>query len=205
MSDKGLSYHLSLVRSIVKIRFFKSPSECRRWLERNHDKVTELWFGFHKKSSGKKGITYKEALDEALCFGWIDGVKHSVDEDSFALRFSPRRSNSIWSNINTKRAEELCKLGRMAPPGLKAFAARDPKRSGVYSFENRPKTFSTDLEKRFKANNDAWEFFRAQPPGYQRLMIFYVMEAKKDETRLKRLERLIEASQNKARVGVTTK
>ena len=185
----------------MNIKFFKSSSECRKWLERNHNKKTELWFGFYKKSSGKKGITYKEALDEALCFGWIDGVKHRVDENSYALRFSPRRPNSIWSNINTKRAEELRELGRMAPPGLKAFAARDPKRSGIYSFENRPKTFSVDLEKRFKANKDAWKFFQAMPPGYQRLMIFYVMEAKKEETRLKRLELLIKASEQKVRVG----
>ncbi|HKY28790.1 MAG TPA: YdeI/OmpD-associated family protein, partial [Pyrinomonadaceae bacterium] len=171
----------------MKIRFFKSPGECRKWLEWNHDKQSELWFGFYKKSSGKKGITYKEALDEALCFGWIDGLKHRVDENSYALRFSPRRPNSIWSNINTKRAEELRELGRMAPLGLKMFAARDPKRSGIYSFENRPKTFSADLEKRFKANKGAWKLFQAMPPGYQRLATFYVMNAKKEETRLKRL------------------
>lgn len=185
----------------MEIKFFKSPSECRKWLERNHDNKTELWFGFYKKSSGKKGITYKEALDEALCFGWIDGVKHSVDENSYALRFSPRRPNSIWSNINTKRAEELRELGRMAPPGLKAFAARDPKRSGIYSFENRPKTFSADLAKRFKANKDAWKFFRAMPPGYQRLATFFVMNAKKEETRAKRMELLIKASEQNLRVG----
>ena len=185
----------------MEIKFFKSSSECRKWLERNHNKKTELWFGFYKKSSGKKGITYKEALDEALCFGWIDGVKHRVDENSYALRFSPRRPNSIWSNINTKRAEELRELGRMAPPGLKAFAARDPKRSGIYSFENRPKTFSADLEKRFKANKDAWKLFQAMPPGYQRLATFYVMNAKNEETRLKRLELLIKASEQNVRVG----
>lgn len=185
----------------MKIKFFKSPSECRKWLERNHDKQSELWFGFYKKSSGKKGITYKEALDEALCFGWIDGLKHSVDEHSYAFRFTPRRPNSIWSNVNTKRAAELRELGRMAPPGLKAFAARDPKRSGIYSFENRPKTFSADLEKRFKANKAAWKFFQAMPPGYQRLATFYVMNAKKEETRAKRMELLIKASQQNMRVG----
>lgn len=184
----------------MTIKFFKSANECRRWLERNHDKVTELWFGFYKKNSGKRGITYKEAVDEALCFGWIDGLKKSVDENSYTLRFTPRKSNSVWSVINTKRAEELRELGRMEAPGLKAFAARDPKRSGIYSFENRPKKLSRDLEKKFKANKEAWEFFQKTPPGYQRLLCFWVMNAKKEETRQSRLARLIEASEKKTRI-----
>ena len=188
----------------MKIKFFKSSTECRRWLERNHDKVTELWFGFYKKNSGKHGITYREALDEALCFGWIDGLKKSVDGDSYTYRFTPRKPNSVWSVINTKRADELRKLGRMEAPGLKAFAARDPKRSGIYSFENRPKKLSPDLEKKFKANKEAWEFFVKMPPGYQRLASCFVMSAKKEETRLSRLERLIEASERKMRVGPVT-
>jgi uncharacterized protein YdeI (YjbR/CyaY-like superfamily) len=185
----------------MKVTFFKSAEECRQWLKRNHDKVSELWFGFYKKNSGKQGITYREALDEALCFGWIDGLKKTVDEDSYTYRFTPRKTNSVWSVVNTKRAEELRKLGRMEEPGLKAFAARDPKRSGIYSFENRPRKLSPDLEKRFKANKEAWEFFQKTPPGYQRLMCFWIMGAKKEETRLSRLARLIEASENKVRVG----
>jgi uncharacterized protein YdeI (YjbR/CyaY-like superfamily) len=188
----------------MNIKFFKSPIECRRWLERNHDKVTELWFGFYKKNSGKHGITYREALDEALCFGWIDGLKKSVDEDSYTYRFTPRKTNSIWSVINTKRAKELRKLGRMAAPGLKAFEARDPKRSAIYSFENRPRKLSPDLEKRFKVNQGAWEFFVKTPPGYQRLMRFWVMGAKKEETRLNRLASLIEASEKKTKIGLGT-
>jgi len=186
----------------MKVTFFKSANECRRWLERNHDKATELWFGFYKKNSGKQGITYREALDEALCFGWIDGLKKSVDEDSYTYRFTPRKPNSVWSVINTKRAEELQKLGRMEAPGLKAFAARDPKRSGIYSFENRPREFSPDLQKRFKANKKAWEYFVGMPPGYQRLARFFVMSAKKEETRLSRLARLIAASEKKMKVGL---
>jgi uncharacterized protein YdeI (YjbR/CyaY-like superfamily) len=186
----------------VKVTFFKSANECRRWLERNHDKAPELWFGFYKKNSGKRGITYREALDEALCFGWIDGVKKTVDEDSYTYRFTPRKPKSVWSVINTKRAEELRKLGRMAEPGLKAFAARDPKRSGIYSFENRPRKLSPDLEKKFKANKEAWEFFLSTPAGYQRLMCFWIMGAKKGETRLNRLARLIKASEKKERVGI---
>ena len=188
----------------MKVVFFKSSAECRRWFDRNHDKVTELWFGFYKKSSGKRGITYREALDEALCFGWIDGIKKTVDEDSYTYRFTPRKPKSVWSVINTKRAEELRKLGRMAESGLKALAARDPKRSGIYSFENRPRKLSPDFEKRFKANKDAWEFFKKMPPGYQRLACFFVMSAKKEETRLSRLDRLIEASEKKTKIGPVT-
>jgi uncharacterized protein YdeI (YjbR/CyaY-like superfamily) len=186
----------------VKITFFKSANECRRWLERNHHKATELWFGFYKKKSGKRGITYQEALDEALCFGWIDGLKKSVDEDSYTLRFTPRKPKGIWSVVNTKRAEELGKLGRMKPAGLKALAARNPERSGIYSFENEARKLSPDLEKRFKANKDAWEFFQTRPPGYQRTASFWVMSAKREETRLSRLARLIEASAKKIKVGV---
>lgn len=188
----------------MKIIFFKSAKECRRWLERNHDKASELWFGFYKKSSGKQGITYREALDEALCFGWIDGLKKSVDEDGYTYRFSPRRPKSVWSVINIKRAEELRNLGRMEAPGLKAFAERDPKRSGIYSFENRPKKLSPDLEKKFKRNKEAWEFFVKTPPGYQRLANFFVMSAKREETRLNRLDRLIAASEKKLRIGPVT-
>jgi len=188
------------VTVILKPTFFKSATECRRWLERNHDKATELWFGFYKKKSGKPGISYQEALDEALCFGWIDGLKKSVDESSYTYRFTPRKPKSVWSVVNTKRAEELRKLGKMKPPGLRALAARDPKRSGIYSFENRPRKLSAGYEKEFKANKEAWEFFRAQPPGYQKLLSFWVMSAKQEATRLRRLARLISDSERKVRV-----
>ena len=184
----------------MKVTFFKSATECRRWLEQNHDKATELWFGFYKKKSGKPGITYPEALDEALCFGWIDGLKKSVDESSYTFRFTPRQPKSIWSVVNTKRAEELRQLGRMKPAGLKALAARDPERSGIYSFENRPRKLSASCEKEFKAHKEAWEFFQAQPPGYKRTASFWVMSAKQEATRLRRLARLISASERKLRV-----
>ena len=188
----------------MKVTFFKSAAECRRWLERNHDKLTEQWFGFYKKKSGKPGITYQEALDEALCFGWIDGLKKSVDESSYTYRFTPRKPKSIWSVVNTKRGEALCKLGRMKPAGLKALAARDAKRSGVYSFENRPRKLSASCEKEFKAHKEAWEFFQNQPPGYQRTCSFWVMSAKQEATRLRRLARLISDSEKKTRVGAVT-
>ena len=189
---------------LLDIKFFKSATECRQWLELNHDKVTEQWFGFYKKSSSNRGITYREALDQALCFGWIDGLKKSVDESSYTYRFTPRRPKSVWSLVNTKRAEELRRLGKMRPSGLKAFAARNPEKSGIYSFENPVHKLSGRCEKEFKAHEEAWEFFQAQPPGYQRTASFWVMSAKKEETRLRRLARLISDSEKKLRVGVTT-
>lgn len=189
---------------ILKPTFFKSATECRRWLKEHHDKATELWFGFYKKKSGKHGITYQEALDEALCFGWIDGLKKSVDEDSYAFRFTPRKPKSVWSLVNTKRAKELRKLGRMKPAGLKAFAVRSAEKSGIYSFENPERKLSASCEKEFKAHREAWAFFRAQPPGYQRTASFWVMSAKKEETRLSRLAKLINASGKKARLGAVT-
>lgn len=186
----------------MNIKFFKSAAECRQWLERNHDQVTEQWFGFYKKNSGKRGITYQEALDEALCFGWIDGLKKSVDDSSYTYRFTPRKPKSIWSQVNTKRAGALRKLGRMKPAGLKALAARDPARSGIYSFENRPRKLSASCENEFKAHKEAWEFFQAQPPGYKRTCSFWVMSAKQEATRLRRLGSLIGASEKKTRLGV---
>lgn len=188
----------------MKVTFFRSVTDCRRWLERNHDKVSEQWFGFYKKKSGKRGITYQEALDEALCFGWIDGLKKSLDESSYTFRFTPRKSKSVWSVVNTKRAKELRKLGRMKPAGLRAFAARDPKKSGIYSFENSARSLSASCEKKFKAHKEAWEFFQAQPPGYRRTASFWVMSGKQEATRLRRLARLISASENRTRPGVVT-
>ena len=162
----------------MKVIHFKSAAEFRQWLEANHDRVAELWVGFYKKNSGRTGITYGEAVDEALCFGWIDGLKKRVDELSYTHRFSPRKPRSIWSLINIRRAKELKKLGRMTPAGLKAFEARDPERSGMYSFENRPRKLDAAHERIFRADKKAWAFFQAQPPGYQRTACWWVMSAK---------------------------
>ena len=161
-----------------------------------------MWVGFHKKNSGKKSITYAEALDEALCFGWIDGVRKSVDESSYTIRYTPRKSKSIWSRVNTKRAEELSKLGRMKPSGLEAFALRDPQRSGIYSFETSARKLATAYEIKFRAKKRAWDYFQNQPPGYRKLATFWVMSAKKDETRLRRLEQLIGVSAEARRLGI---
>ena len=186
----------------MKPKFFSSPAQFRQWLEKNHDRENELLVGFHKKDSGKKSITYPEALDEALCFGWIDGVRKSLDERSYTIRFTPRKPKSIWSLVNVRHVERLQKEGRLAEPGLKAYARRDPKRTGIYAFENDPREFSPEFEKKFRANKPAWEFFQSEPPSIRRTCIFWVMSAKKEETRLRRLDQLIGRAAQRIRSGV---
>jgi uncharacterized protein YdeI (YjbR/CyaY-like superfamily) len=184
----------------VKIKYFKSAAQFRRWLEVNHAGARELWVGFYKKASGRGGLTYAEALDEALCFGWIDGLKKRVDELSYTHRFSPRKPKSNWSRINIQHIGRLKKEGRMMLAGLKAYAARAEERTGVYSFENAPRTLSAADEKQFKADKVAWEFFKRQPPGYQRLAIWWITSAKKAETRARRLAQLLTESRNARRL-----
>jgi uncharacterized protein YdeI (YjbR/CyaY-like superfamily) len=178
----------------MKPRFFRTAAAFRRWLAAHHATERELLVGFYKKASGKPGISYQEAVDEALCFGWIDGVKKRVDEERYTHRFTPRKAVSTWSLVNTRRVGDLMALGRMAAAGIAAFERRDPKKTGIYSFENRPTTFDLALARAFKADAAAWTFFRAQPPGYQRLMTFWVMSAKQPETRQRRLAVLVKHS-----------
>ena len=185
----------------MKIKYFKSASGLRRWLEANHARVREIWVGFFKKDSGKTGLTYAEAVDEALCFGWIDGLKKRVDELSYTHRFTPRKPKSNWSRINIQHIERLKKTGRMTPAGLKAYAAREPERSEIYSFENAPRKLATADERQFKAYEIAWEFFQRQPAGYQRTAIWWVVSAKKPDTRARRLGQLIAESGNGRRLG----
>jgi len=186
----------------MKPKFFSTPEKFSEWLERNHDSASELLLGFHKKSSGKKSVTYAEALDEALCYGWIDGVRKNLDETSYTIRFTPRKARSIWSNVNVNHVERLTKEGRMRPAGIEAYARRDPKLTGIYAFENRPRELSPEFEKAFRKNKTAWSFFEKQPPGYKRLVIFRVMEAKREETRLKRFKELVEVSEKGLRLGI---
>lgn len=186
----------------TKPKFFATPEQFREWLEKNHASASEIEVGFHKKSSGRKSITYAEALDEALCFGWIDGVRHSLNETSYAQRFTPRRPRSIWSLINLRHVERLKKEGRMRPAGLEALAKRGPKRTGIYSFENSPRELLAEYENEFRKNKAAWEYFQTYPPYLKKQVSFWVMSAKKEETRLKRLRRLIESSAKGERVGV---
>jgi uncharacterized protein YdeI (YjbR/CyaY-like superfamily) len=185
----------------MKITFFKSPAEWRRWLERNHDTSRELWVGYYKKGSGKPSITWPESVDEALSFGWIDGIRKSVDDESYTIRFTPRRPRSIWSEVNVKRARELIEMGRMHPAGLKVFEERVQERSGIYAYENQRRELADSYLGTLKANKKAWEFFRAQPPGYQRTVGHWVMSAKKEETRAKRLATLIDDSANGRRIA----
>jgi uncharacterized protein YdeI (YjbR/CyaY-like superfamily) len=182
--------------------YFTAPARFHDWLKKNHAKSTELLVGFYKKSSGKPSITYQEAVDEALCFGWIDGIRKSVDEERYTIRFTPRKPSSNWSNVNIKRVKELTAAGRMLPAGLVAFEARKAEKSGVYTYENRPQQLSPEYEKKFRANKPAWEFFQSQAPYYRRTACGWVMTAKKEETRLRRLATLIEDSAQGRRLGI---
>ncbi len=183
----------------MQVTYFKSAAEFRQWLEANHDRVSELWVGFWKKDSGRGGITYSEALDAALCFGWIDGIKKRVDDLAYTHRFTPRKPKSNWSLVNIRRGEELKRLGLMTPAGLKAFAARE-----TYAFQNRPCKLDAAHVQTFKRNKKAWTFFQAQPPGYQRMGSLYVLTAKKEETRLKRLAHLMDESEKGRRLMQST-
>ena len=166
--------------------------------------MQELWVGFYKKNSGKSGITYMEAVDEALCFGWIDGIKKKVDDDSYTNRFTPRKARSNWSAVNIQRVGELSQLGRMHPAGLKAFDARDQEKTQLYSYEVRNRPLDEMYEKSFMANKKAWDFFTAQAPSYQKVASWWVMSAKREETRLKRLTMLIKDSENGRRLAQVT-
>jgi uncharacterized protein YdeI (YjbR/CyaY-like superfamily) len=179
----------------MKITFFRTASDFREWLASNHDKVNELWVGFYKKKSDEVGIKYPEAVDEALCFGWIDGIKKAVDEISYTHRFTPRKAKSFWSVVNIRRVGELKELGRMTNPGLKAFAGRDEQKAMQYSYERSTCKLAIPYEKQFRGNAKAWEFFQAQPPGYRRTASWWAVSAKREETRAKRLATLIETSE----------
>jgi uncharacterized protein YdeI (YjbR/CyaY-like superfamily) len=184
----------------LKPKFFRTPTDFRNWLQKNHADTRELWVGFYKKASGKQSITWPESVDEALCFGWIDGIRKRVDEISYQIRFTPRRRGSIWSAINIKRAKELAKEKRMRPAGLKAFAARIENKSGIYSYEQRPVELPAQYAKLLERNKAAWNFFQAQPPSYRKLMTWYIVSAKKEETRLQRLKKVITASSKRKRL-----
>lgn len=172
--------------------FFASTEEFRAWLARHHATATELWVGFHKKHTRRPSLTWPESVDAALAFGWIDGVRKTLDADAYVIRFTPRKRGSIWSNVNIKKAEALIQAGLMHASGLRAFEARDEKKSGIYLFEQRQHPRLTAAEqKELRANAAAWTFFQAQPPGYRRLTMHWVISAKRPETRARRLGILI--------------
>jgi len=176
------------------IRFFRSPTEFRAWLRKHHARATELWVGFRKKHTGEPSLTWPESVDEALCVGWIDGVRKSIDADSYTIRFTPRRTGSIWSSVNIRRVQELIGQKRMRPAGLRAFEARTENKSGIYSYEQRPAELVEPYAGIFRRNKPAWKFFQAQPPYYRKTMTWWIVSAKREATRLKRLAQLIERS-----------
>jgi uncharacterized protein YdeI (YjbR/CyaY-like superfamily) len=174
-------------------RFFATPAQLRAWFEAHHVDAPELLVGFYKKGSGRRSITWPESVDEALCFGWIDGVRRRIDDESYSIRFTPRRPRSIWSEVNIKRAGELIEQGRMTPAGVAAFEARDEARSAVYSYEQRHRAaLEPEQEERLRANTAAWEWFQSRPPSWRRSAIYWVTSAKRAETRERRLATLIE-------------
>lgn len=180
--------------------FFPTQQDFRDWLEENHKKETELLVGFYKVKTKKPSMSWSESVDQALCFGWIDGVRKSIDEDSYSIRFTPRKKDSIWSAINIKKIEELTKAGLMKKEGLEAFKLRKENKSRIYSHENDKKEFSEEYEKQFKANKKAWEFFEKQAPSYKKVMTHWVMSAKQEKTRLSRLEKTISESEKEKRI-----
>lgn len=187
-------------QTTTKATFFPTPADFRKWLEKYHKEETELIVGFYKVKSNKPSITWEQAVEQALCFGWIDGIRKSIDSESYSNRFTPRRSTSNWSAINIKKVEELTTAGLMAPAGLKAFSLRKENKSNSYSYEKETGVLDTNYEKQFKKNKLAWDFFIKQAPSYKRLTIHWIMSAKQEKTRQSRLEKTIIASEQLKRI-----
>jgi uncharacterized protein YdeI (YjbR/CyaY-like superfamily) len=178
----------------MKPTYFRTPAAFRAWLDKHAETTSELWVGFYKKDSGKPSLTWPESVDQALCFGWIDGIRKRVDEASYTIRFTPRKPQSTWSAINIRRAQALIEAGAMRPAGRRAFEARRENRSGIYSYEQRGSQLPEPYAGQLKKNKAAWSFFQAQPPYYRKVAGWWVVSAKKEETRSKRLAQLIRDS-----------
>lgn len=180
--------------------FFESNNDFRKWLEENHQTKTELLVGYYKVNSGKPSMKWAESVDEAICFGWIDGIRKSVDEESYSIRFTPRNPKSNWSALNIKKVEEMISLGKMTPAGMVVYEKRTEDRTAIYSYENRPEKLDAEMEKQFREHLEAWQFFKQQAPSYKKMMFYWVMSAKQETTQLSRLEKLITASESGKRV-----
>ena len=185
---------------MAKPRFFPTPAQFRDWLAQHHATADELLVGYYKKDSGKLSITWPESVDQALCFGWIDGIRRRIDDISYSIRFTPRRPRSVWSAINIKRAEVLQREGQMQPAGLKAYRARQENRSGIYSYEQRSANLEAPYDQLLKEHKAAWTFFQAQPAFYRKAVCWWIVSAKKEQTRLKRLEKLMNCSAQGERI-----
>lgn len=183
------------------ITYFESPAAFRRWLTRHHARAAELWVGYWKKGTDHPSLTWPESVDEALCFGWIDGIRRSVDAERYTIRFTPRRAGSAWSAVNVRRVAALTAEGRMKPAGLKAFEARTEDRSGLYSFEQRGSELPEPYAGLFRRHKAAWAFYQAQPPFYRKAANWWVVSAKLEATRRKRLHTLIADSANGLRIA----
>lgn len=175
--------------------FFANQAEFRKWLELNHTSEKELLAGYYKVGTGQQNMTWSQSVDEALCFGWIDGIRRSIEKDSYCIRFTPRRPGSTWSAVNIKKVEELIKKGLMHPAGLESYNKRKGQKSGVYSYENIPVSLSPELGHLFKENKKAWEFFEKQAPSYRKTIYRWIMDAKQETTRQRRLKKVISASE----------
>lgn len=184
----------------MKATFFANQQEFRSWLEEHHQQATELIVGFYKVGTGKASLTWSQSVDQALCFGWIDGVRRSIDAESYCIRFTPRKPKSIWSLINIRKIEELRAAGLMTEAGEKAYSYKTESSSALYLHLKEPKPLLTDYEQAFKANVAAWEFFSKQAPSYKRVMIHWIMSAKQEKTQLARLEKTIAESAKRKRV-----
>jgi uncharacterized protein YdeI (YjbR/CyaY-like superfamily) len=186
--------------------FFATPDDFRAWLEQHHESESELLVGFYRKGSGKPSITWPESVAEALCFGWIDGVRKGIDDESYSIRFTPRKPTSNWSQVNIDKVAELTEQERMWPAGVAAFERRSEKRSAIYAYEQRSKAaFEPDHEREFRAKEAAWSFFQSQPAGYRQTATYWVVSAKREETRRRRLATLIDDSAGGRRLGRLTR
>ena len=189
-----------------KPRFFASPTDFRDWLEKHHETSRELLVGFHRKGTGRPSITWPESVAEALCYGWIDGVRRRIDDESYSIRFTPRTATSTWSSVNIAMMNRLIAEGRARPTGLAAFNRRTPKKSEIYSYEQRHAVeLDSESEKQFRRNAKAWKNFQAMPPGYRKMMMWWAMSAKRPDTRAKRLAKLIAYSESGLRIPAMTR
>ena len=180
--------------------FFNNSSEFREWLIKNHQTENEILVGYYKVKTQKPSMTWSESVDEAICFGWIDGIRKSVDEESYTIRFTPRNPKSNWSAVNIKKMEEMVRLGKMTPAGMAAFEKRKEDKSVVYSYENRPEKLDPVFENKFREKIEAWNFFSEQAPSYKKTVFYWIMSAKQESTRLSRLDKLIAASESGKRI-----
>jgi uncharacterized protein YdeI (YjbR/CyaY-like superfamily) len=180
--------------------YFQNQDEFRKWLEKNHKNETEIIVGYYKVGTGKPSLTWSQSVDQAICFGWIDGIRRSIDDERYSIRFTPRKLTSIWSNVNIKKVGELKKKGLMKKPGLDVYNNRKDSKSGIYSFEREITKLDSNFEGIFKANKTAWDFFVKQAPSYQKTRVYWIMSAKQETTKISRLHKLIMASEKQSRL-----